>query len=47
MAEAASVGVAPHNPLGPIAGVLRCIFAVLDPQPCHFRRDGGRRSPGT
>ncbi len=28
MAEAASIGVAPHNPLGPIAGVAALHFAV-------------------
>ncbi len=31
MAEAASVGVAPHNPLGPIAGVAALHFAVSTP----------------
>lgn len=31
MAEAASVGVAPHNPLGPIAGVAALHFAVATP----------------
>ena len=31
MAEAASIGVAPHNPLGPIAGVAALHFAVSTP----------------
>jgi galactonate dehydratase len=31
MAEAVSVGVAPHNPLGPIAGVAALHFAVSTP----------------
>ena len=31
MAEAASVGVAPHNPLGPIAGAAALHFAVSTP----------------
>jgi galactonate dehydratase len=31
MAEAVSVGVAPHNPLGPIAGVAALHFAVCTP----------------
>jgi galactonate dehydratase len=31
MAEAASVGVAPHNPLGPIAGVAALHFAISTP----------------
>ena len=31
MAEAASAGVAPHNPLGPIAGVVALHFAVSTP----------------
>lgn len=31
MAEAAGVGVAPHNPLGPIAGVAALHFAVSTP----------------
>lgn len=31
MAEAVSVGVAPHNPLGPIAGVAALHFAVATP----------------
>jgi galactonate dehydratase len=31
MAEAASAGVAPHNPLGPIAGVAALHFAVSTP----------------
>jgi len=31
MAEAASTGVAPHNPLGPIAGVAALHFAVCTP----------------
>jgi galactonate dehydratase len=31
MADAASVGVAPHNPLGPIAGVAALHFAVSTP----------------
>jgi len=31
MAEATSVGVAPHNPLGPIAGVAALHFAVSTP----------------
>lgn len=31
MAEAASTGVAPHNPLGPIAGVAALHFAVSTP----------------
>jgi galactonate dehydratase len=31
MAEAASIGVAPHNPLGPIAGVAALHFAISTP----------------
>jgi galactonate dehydratase len=31
MAEAAAIGVAPHNPLGPIAGVAALHFAVSTP----------------
>ena len=31
MAEAAGIGVAPHNPLGPIAGVAALHFAVCTP----------------
>jgi galactonate dehydratase len=31
MAEAASIGIAPHNPLGPIAGVAALHFAVSTP----------------
>src|SRR3569833_2003299 len=31
MAEAASAGVAPHNPLGPIAGVAALHFAISTP----------------
>ena len=31
MAEAVSIGVAPHNPLGPIAGVAALHFAVSTP----------------
>lgn len=31
MAEAVSVGVAPHNPLGPIAGAAALHFAVSTP----------------
>ena len=31
MAEAASIGVAPHNPLGPIAGVAALHFAISNP----------------
>jgi len=31
MAETASIGVAPHNPLGPIAGVAALHFAVSTP----------------
>jgi galactonate dehydratase len=31
MAEAASIGVAPHNPLGPKAGVAALHFAVATP----------------
>jgi galactonate dehydratase len=31
MAEVASIGVAPHNPLGPIAGVAALHFAVSTP----------------
>ena len=31
MAEAASIGVAPHNPLGPIAGVAALHFALSTP----------------
>ena len=31
MAEAVSVGVAPHNPLGPIAGVAALHFAISTP----------------
>ena len=31
MAEAAGIGVAPHNPLGPIAGVAALHFAVSTP----------------
>jgi galactonate dehydratase len=31
MADAASVGVAPHNPLGPIAGVAALHFAISTP----------------
>jgi galactonate dehydratase len=31
MAEASSIGVAPHNPLGPIAGVAALHFAVSTP----------------
>ena len=31
MADAASIGVAPHNPLGPIAGVAALHFAVSTP----------------
>jgi galactonate dehydratase len=31
MADAVSIGVAPHNPLGPIAGVAALHFAVSTP----------------
>jgi len=31
MAEAVSIGIAPHNPLGPIAGVAALHFAVSTP----------------
>jgi len=43
MAEAASAGVAPHNPLGPIAGVAALALCRLDSQPCHTGRDGRGR----
>ena len=47
MAETAGIGVAPHNPIGPIAGVAALHFAVSTSKSCDPGGNGRAPCPGT